>query len=154
MNDHRDDEDPRLREAVVALSQGDFATSLQLARQTAEEGDALAMHFVGWHYHKGLGVPEDQAAAVSWWCKAASAGHAVAMRALGWALETGEGLEADPVAAYICYSRALAAGDRDAAEALTELAPRLAPDQVRAAEAELKAGEPDENPWQRICASA
>lgn len=133
--DPEEESDVRYREAIEALGAGEFERAFALVRTLAAEGRALAIHFLGWLHHKGLGTPQDDVAAVRCWRIAARGGIAGAMQGLGWAYEHGRGVAADPVQAYAWYQRALAHGDEAAREFLFELASRLSPEQVRAAEA-------------------
>ena len=127
-------DDPRFKTAVSALEQGRFQDSFAIARQLAGEGDAMGMHFLGWHYHKGIGIEQDDTAAVTWWQRAAHLGCANAVKGLGWACETGRGLERDTQAAYHHYLRAIMLGDDSAREALFELALQMPPEAIKRAE--------------------
>ncbi len=126
--------DPLLRRALDAMRDGDFETSFVLTEALAKDGNARAQHFLGWHYHKGLGVPADDDKAVHWWRKAAADEVPDALLGLGWAFAEGRGVEQDPVRAYVCYNRAVALGDVQARERLFDLCQLMSPDQIRAAE--------------------
>lgn len=128
------EEDPLLRRAIAALQKGDFETSFVLTEALAIDGDALAQHFLGWHYHKGLGIPVDDTKAVFWWQLAAKRGIPEAQQGLGWAYEHGRGIERNPEHAYVWYARATAAGDLTARENLQRLAAVLSAEQIKAAE--------------------
>ena len=136
-----EESDGRFREAIEALRRGEFERSFQLVQAMADEGIPLAIHFLGWHYHKGLGTPPDDQAAVRCWEAAARAGIAGSMQGLGWAYESGRGVAQDPVQAYAWYQRAILHGDESAREFLSELAARLSPEQLREAEARLAEGD-------------
>ncbi len=129
-----DENDPRFREAIDALGQGRFEEAFALVQAMAGEGLPLAIHFLGWLYHKGLGTPPDDRRAVHCWRQAARSGIAGSMQGLGWAYETGRGVEADPVRAYAWYQCAIRHGDDSAREFLLALAPRLTPEQILEAE--------------------
>jgi uncharacterized protein len=58
----------------------------------AEKGDAGAQFNLGVMYHKGDGVPRDDAEAAKWYRKAAEQGNAAAECYLGLAYAYGEGL--------------------------------------------------------------
>lgn len=124
-------QDPLLSRAVTALQQGDFETSFVLTEALAIDGDALAQHFLGWHYHKGLGIPADDGKAVFWWQLAAKNGVPEAQQGLAWAYHTGRGIDRDLEHAYYWYSRAAAGGDQTAREGLVEVAPLLSGDQIK-----------------------
>lgn len=125
------DEDPLLRRAVNALEKGDFETSFVLTEALAIDGDPLAQHFLGWHYHKGLGIPVDDIKAVFWWQRAAKHGIPEAQQGLGWAYENGRGIDRDLEHAYFWYSCAVARGDRAARESLMTVAPQLSSEQIK-----------------------
>jgi uncharacterized protein len=58
-------------DGIAAYEKGDYATALSLMRPLAEQGNADAQHSLGVMYNDGQGVPQDYAAAVSWYRKAA-----------------------------------------------------------------------------------
>ena len=58
----------------------------------------------------GAGVPEDDAAAVRWYRKAAEQGNASAQNNLGWMLDNGAGVPEDDAAAVRWYRKARRAG--------------------------------------------
>ncbi len=124
-------EDPLLRRAIDALQRGDFETSFVLTEALANDGDPLAQHFLGWHYHKGLGITVDDSKAVFWWQLAAVSGIPEAQQGLGWAYENGRGIDRDIEQAYIWYARAVAAGDQTAQESLTQLARNMTAEQIK-----------------------
>lgn len=53
------------------------ATALRELRPLAEQGNAGAQNRLGIMYEKGQGVPQDHAAAVKWYRKAAAQGYTV-----------------------------------------------------------------------------
>ncbi len=124
-------EDPLLRRAIDALQRGDFETSFVLTEALANDGDPLAQHFLGWHYHKGLGITVDDGKAVFWWQLAAKSGIPEAQQGLGWAYENGRGIDRDVEQAYIWYARAVASGDQTAQESLTQLARNMTAEQIK-----------------------
>jgi len=124
-------EDPLLSRAIDALQRGDFETSFVLTEALAIDGDPLAQHFLGWHYHKGLGIAVDDSKAVFWWQLAAVSGIPEAQQGLGWAYENGRGIDRNVEQAYIWYARAVAAGDQTAQESLTELARNMTAEQIK-----------------------
>lgn len=126
---------PELQKAVAAISRGEFDRSFAIVARLAGEGTALAQHFLGWHYHKGIGVEQNDERAVHWWEKAAAQGMAESQQGLGWAYANGRGVAPDLVEAYRWYNRAVAAGDEAAREGLSDTARRLGPERVRRLEA-------------------
>jgi TPR repeat protein len=69
----------------------DYATAMREWQPLAEQGDALAQYHVGLLYHKGRGVPQDDAQARKWYAKAAAQGQAKAQFSLGTLYFNGEG---------------------------------------------------------------
>ncbi len=124
-------ENPKFSEAIHAMESGRFEASFRIVESLALEGDPLARHFLGWHFHKGLGVPQSDAQAVHWWKLAAAEGIAESQQGLGWAYENGRGVEQDYLQAYRWYSRAVQAGDETARENLVDLSRKLTPEQIR-----------------------
>jgi len=131
-----DQDPPELQEAVTAISQGEFKRSYDIVSRLAHEGDAMAQHFLGWHYHKGIGAEQNDQLAVSWWEKAATQGQAEAQQGLGWAYASGRGVKKDLVEAYRWYNRAVSGGDEEARHGLLETAGKLTAEQLHLLEIE------------------
>jgi TPR repeat protein len=127
---------PELQQAVSAIGQGDFERSFAIVSRLARENIALAQHFLGWHYHKGIGTDQDDSQAVHWWLKAAQQGIVESQQGLGWAYANGRGVAEDPLEAYRWFDRAASGGDEAAREGLLETAQRLSAEQLRALEQE------------------
>jgi TPR repeat protein len=72
-----------LEDGVAAYKDGDFALALQLWRQLADKGHAIAQFNVGLLYEKGHGVPKDTAEAVRWYERAAENGDVISQFKLG-----------------------------------------------------------------------
>jgi TPR repeat protein len=104
---------------MTAYDREDYATALREWQPLAEQGDALAQYHVGMLYHKGRGVPQDDAQARKWYAKAAAQGQAKAQFSLGTLYFNGEGGPKD-------YQQALRwfrlAADQGMALAQTKLA--------------------------------
>ncbi len=60
---------------VEAYNRGDYATALKEWRPLAEQGDASAQHNLGWMYHLGQGVPQDDVQAHMWFNLSAAQGN-------------------------------------------------------------------------------
>ena len=131
-----DQDHPELQKAVAAISQGAFQQSFEIVSGLANQGLAVAQHFLGWHYHKGIGTKQNDRQAVVWWQKAAVQGLAEAQQGLGWAYANGRGVDEDPAEAYRWYNRAVAGGDEEARSGLSETACKLSPEQLRILERE------------------
>lgn len=129
--DSVDEEDPRFRVAIAAIEAGEFDRSFEIVQELAEHGEPLAKHFLGWHYHKGIGVTQNDREAVHWWQMAARDGVAESQQGLGWAYEYGRGVTQDFLEAYKWYSRAVASGDQEARQNLRELSPKLSAEQIK-----------------------
>ncbi len=127
---------PELQQAVTAISQGEFGRSFAIVSRLARENVALAQHFLGWHYHKGIGTEQDDTQAVHWWLKAAQQGIVESQQGLGWAYASGRGVDEDQMEAYRWFNRAVSGGDEAAREGLLETAQRLSPEQLRTLERE------------------
>lgn len=76
---------------VTAYDREDYATAMSEWQPLAEQGDALAQYHVGLLYHKGRGVPQDDAQARKWYANAAAQGQAKAQFSLGTLYFNGEG---------------------------------------------------------------
>ena len=77
--------------------------------------DHKAQYNLGFMYEKGLGVPQDYAAAVKWYRLAANQGHATAQNNLGVMYGDGKGVpQQDYVQAYVWLTLAAAAGNKEA----------------------------------------
>jgi len=131
-----DQDSPQLQEAVTAISQGEFERSFTIVSRLAHEGDVMAQHFLGWHYHKGIGTEQNDRLAVSWWQRAATHGLAEAQQGLGWAYANGRGVDLDLAEAYRWYNRAVAGGDEEARQGLQETAAKLTAEQLQLLESE------------------
>jgi TPR repeat protein len=66
-----------------AYLRGDLKAALAEIRPAAEAGDGQAQFYMGSLYDAGAGVPRDQAAAATWYERAAAQGHAGAQFAIG-----------------------------------------------------------------------
>ena len=62
---------------------GNHVNALEWYRKAADQGYAVAQVILGWHYHTGEGVPQDDAEAARWYRLAADQGDAVAQVILG-----------------------------------------------------------------------
>ncbi len=125
---------PELQKAVAAISQGRFELSFDIVSRLARDDVPLAQHFLGWHYHKGIGTTQNDSQAVHWWLKAAVQGVAESQQGLGWAYANGRGVEENQLEAYRWYNRAARGGDEAAREGLMEAAQHLSAEQLRALE--------------------
>src|ERR1019366_6034446 len=72
----------------------------------AEQGMAEAQYMLGYLYHKGQGVPQDDTQAAGWYRKAAEQGDAGAQMQLGSLYKDGQGVPQDYAEAYFWYDLA------------------------------------------------
>jgi len=84
-----------LGDAISALQNSDYATAQSIFQELAEDGDAGAQHNLGLMYATGVGVPQNDEEAVSWWRLAAEQGFAPAQARLGEAYLLGSGVSLD-----------------------------------------------------------
>jgi uncharacterized protein len=90
-----------------SLNKEKFKRHLQLAGT----GSAKDINAVGMCYFLGQGITADDAAALTWFRKAAENGYAKAWYNLGMMYKYGKGTDVDYAKAYECYSRAADAND-------------------------------------------
>lgn len=95
---------------LVFYKQGNYAAALDEFRPLAEQGDALAQHYLGVMYHNGQGVPQDYQEAVKWTKKAAEQDFAQAQAHLGSMYTSGHGVPESYVLATKWYRKAAERG--------------------------------------------
>jgi len=71
------------RSGLSAYNRGDYITAFRDWRPLAEHGDAVAQAGLGFLFHKGLGVIQDDIEAATWFEKAAAQNQAEAQLLLG-----------------------------------------------------------------------
>ena len=76
-------------DGFIAAAAGDYETAVAKWQPLAENGDANAQFNLALIYHKGLGVPADEALAVGWYHRAASNGNLQAQEFLTAAYSEG-----------------------------------------------------------------
>ncbi len=80
---------------VAAYDSGDYETAFREFKTLAEQGNAHAQFNLGYMYHKGEGVPQDDAEAVKWFRMSADQGYAKAQNALASMYREGRGVPQD-----------------------------------------------------------
>ncbi len=110
-----------LDDAIAAYKKHDFATAAGMFTQLAESGDPQAQHNLGFLYHVGRGVAQNDAQAMIWYRKAADQGYAPSQFNVGVMFEKGQGVGADPVQAIAWYAKAADQNDVEAERKLAEL---------------------------------
>lgn len=101
-------------EARAALARRDFAAAVSELQPLAEAGNAEAQSELGTLFFRGLGVPQDDAAAARWERLAADQGFAPAQASLGALTMTGRGVAKDPAEAVRLLRASAAQGNADA----------------------------------------
>ena len=101
---------------LSAYNRGDYVTAFRDWYSLAENGDAAAQAGVGFLFHKGLGVTQDDVEAASWFEKAAEKGQAEAQLLLGTLYFFGEGVQQSYVIAFAWCEVAQTNGQSDALE--------------------------------------
>ena len=96
------------------LTSGTPETEFETIRRQAEGGDASAQSRLGLMYADGIGVPRDDAAAVTWYRKAAEQGDAAAQMNLGKIYAQGQGVDRDDTEALKWFRQAAEQGDAGA----------------------------------------
>ena len=99
-----------LEKGVEAHKAGDYIAALHEFRPLAEQGDAEAQSMLGFMYHHGEGVAQDDAQAVKWHRKAAGQGNADGQYNLGVIYATGKGVAQDYTQAAEWYRKAAGQG--------------------------------------------
>ena len=82
----------------------------------------------------GEGVPQDYAAAASWYRKAAEQGYARAQNNLGVMYDNGEGVPQDYVTAHMWFNLAAASGYNEAVRNRDMVARHMTPAQIAEAQ--------------------
>jgi len=104
------------RSGLSAYNRGDYITAFRDWYPLAEHGDAPAQAGLGFLFHKGLGVIQDDIEAASWFEKAAGKGQAEAQLLLGTLYFFGEGVQQNYVMAFAWCEIAQSNGQSDALE--------------------------------------
>ena len=122
--------------AAIAINAVPRSKTLDDVRKLADQGDADAQWDMGYRYHNGQGVPQDDAQAVRWFQRAAYQGHVNSQATLGAYYWAGRGVPKDLGQAYFWSVVALHHGDRDSESRLRGLALQMTRAQVVAAQQE------------------
>jgi uncharacterized protein len=104
------------RSGLSAYNRGDYVTAFRDWYSLAESGDASAQAGLGFLFHKGLGVTQDDVEAAVWFEKAAAKGQAEAQLLLGTLYFFGEGVRQSYVMAFAWCEIAQSNGQSDALE--------------------------------------
>ena len=104
-----------LEDGVTAYESGAFVEAMALLLPLAEAGEPEAQFMVGQMHDFGLGVVQDDSAALTWYFTAAKLGHGGAQFGVARMLDSGEGLLQRFVESYAWASIAADQGVPDAA---------------------------------------
>jgi uncharacterized protein len=104
----------KVDEAYGAFQRGYYLTALELALPRAEKQDAKAQTLIAEIYAQGLGVPESQERALSWYSLASKNGDGVATFELALMYQNGRGVTKDRQKAAELFQEA---ADRGSIEA-------------------------------------
>ena len=125
------------RAALLDTSRGKegAAEAVTWLRQAATGGHSGAMLQLGKLYRSGVGMPQNYEYAEKWIRRSAEAGDSDAMVELGRLYRGGLGVTADQVQAYVWFNRAAAAMNMDGVYERDNIALKLSPDEMKAAQA-------------------
>ena len=123
-----------LQKGFAAKLRGDYATALRLWRPLAIQGNMQAQTDLGVMYKHGKGVPKDSNTAVKWFTLAAEQGHYWAQFHLGLMYVEGRGVTQDYARAHMWWNIAISNGLEDAVTERDELAKRMTPADISAAQ--------------------
>jgi len=112
----------------------DYAEAMKWDRKAAIQGNAGAQLEIGVMYENGQGVPQDYTEAMKWHLKAAMQGNADAQTRLGVIYANGLGTPQDYQEAYAWLNVAAAQGHQDAAPIRDDVAGKLTPSALLAAQ--------------------
>src|SRR5215467_11340808 len=101
---------------LSAYNRGDYITAFRDWYPLAELGDAAGQAGLGFLFHKGLGVTQDDVEAALWFEKAANKGQPEAQLLLGTLYFFGEGVQQNYVMAFAWCEIAQSNGQSDALE--------------------------------------
>jgi len=104
------------RSGLSAYNGGDYTSALAEWLPLAERGEPDAEAGVGFLFHKGLGVPQDNAKAAIWFTKAAEQGQPEGQLMLGTLFFYGLSVPRSYVAAFAWCELAQGNGQADAGE--------------------------------------
>jgi TPR repeat protein len=104
------------RSGLSAYNSGDYTRAFREWLGPAERGDPAAEAGIGFLFHKGLGVTQDDAEAAAWFVKAAEQGQAEAQLLLGTLFFFGRGVPQSYVSAFAWCDIAETNGQSDASE--------------------------------------
>jgi TPR repeat protein len=142
-----------LEDGLAALARGDYETATRLLSTIGDQGNPIANWVLGEaclglgnQYAKGEGVPQDYAAAVSWYRKSADQGDSEAQNNLGNLYYMGQGVPQNYVSAYMWFNLAAAGGDKAWARHRDIVASKMTPAQIAEAQKLAREWKPTKQP--------
>jgi hypothetical protein len=106
--------DQAFRQGLSAYRSGDYQKAMKIWLPLAQKEDAAAQAGIGFMYHRGQGLPTDDAKAAYWLRKAAEHGQPEGQLMLGSLYFYGAGVEKSYVKAYAWCDLAQDGGNSDA----------------------------------------
>src|SRR3954447_650522 len=119
------------RSGLSAYNNGDYTRAFREWLGPAERGDPAAQAGIGFLFHKGLGVMQDDREAASWLVKAAEQGQAEAQLLLGTLFFFGRGVPQSYVSAFAWCDIAGTNGQSDASECRDVALEHLSPTEMQ-----------------------
>ncbi len=113
------------KKGMQAYQRDDYAAAMAEWRPLAEQGSTEAQFALAQMYNIGLGVPQSDTEAFTWFRRAGEGGHDDAEIILGFFYANGVGIRADPFQAYYWFSVAARRGNSVAVANRRNLAPLL-----------------------------
>jgi TPR repeat protein len=118
------------RSGLTAYNSGDYPRAFHDWLGLAERGDPAAEAGIGFLFHKGLGVTQDDTEAATWFVKAAEQNQAEAQLLLGTLFFYGEGVPQSYVSAFAWCDIAETNGQSDASECRDAALERMTPEEM------------------------
>src|SRR5262249_45555874 len=106
----------QFQSGLSAYNTGDYTGAMRDWLGLAEQDDPAAEAGIGFLFHKGLGVMQDDAEAAKWFVKAAEQGQAEAQLLLGTLFYFGKGVPQSYVTAFAWCDIAETNGQSDASD--------------------------------------
>ena len=100
----------RIKPLYVALVEKQWEITAELIRAGATTRNKIAQYYLGWMHHKGKGVQQNYAEALTWYRKAADRGYATSQNNLGWMHQNGLGVAKNYPKALSLYCKAAGQG--------------------------------------------
>lgn len=114
-------------DAAALFEQGEYDEAFALFSARANNGDVVAINYLGMHYYLGAGVERDFPEAFKWFERAALAGHPGAQRNLGVMYLRGLGVTPDNHQAYGWLYHAREGGNEGANDYLRMMSDNVTP---------------------------